>query len=125
MFAGYAAPFCGQLNLTQQAELYHKTVVEITYFVRTLLHLSWHLLTPMKELGGVSWSGKWRIFLLSTLTQIRSKLSHLLGCPRMSCNTGLGAIDDRRASILVILHVAILCWFFWDGGQRSRSKVPR
>jgi hypothetical protein len=34
MFAGYAAPFCGQLNLTQQAILYHKTVVEITYFVR-------------------------------------------------------------------------------------------
>jgi hypothetical protein len=35
MFAGYAAPFCGQLNLTQQAKLYSKTVVEITYFVRT------------------------------------------------------------------------------------------
>lgn len=34
MFAGYAAPFCGQLNLTQQAKLYNKTVVEITYFVR-------------------------------------------------------------------------------------------
>jgi hypothetical protein len=33
MFAGYAAPFCGQLNLTQQAKLYHKTTVEITYFV--------------------------------------------------------------------------------------------
>jgi hypothetical protein len=33
MFAGYAAPFCGQLNLTQQAKLYQKTVVEITYFV--------------------------------------------------------------------------------------------
>jgi hypothetical protein len=33
VFAGYAAPFCGQLNLTQQAKLYHKTVVEITYFV--------------------------------------------------------------------------------------------
>lgn len=33
MFAGYAAPFCGQLNLTQQAKLYHKTVVQITYFV--------------------------------------------------------------------------------------------
>jgi MFS family permease len=36
MFAGYAAPFCGQLNLTQQAKLYHKTVVEITYFVSSL-----------------------------------------------------------------------------------------
>jgi hypothetical protein len=34
MFAGYAAPFCGQLNLMQQAILYRKTVVEITYFVR-------------------------------------------------------------------------------------------
>jgi hypothetical protein len=33
MFAGYSAPFCGQLNLNQQAKLYHKTVVEITYFV--------------------------------------------------------------------------------------------
>jgi len=33
MFAGYAAPFCGQLNLTQQAKLYHKTPVQITYFV--------------------------------------------------------------------------------------------
>lgn len=33
MFAGYAAPFCGQLNLTQQAALYSKTVVQITYFV--------------------------------------------------------------------------------------------
>ena len=36
MFAGYAAPFCGQLNLVQQAKLYHKTVVEITYFVSRL-----------------------------------------------------------------------------------------
>lgn len=36
MFAGYAAPLCGQLNLTQQAKLYHKTVVEITYFVSSL-----------------------------------------------------------------------------------------
>ena len=35
IFAGYAAPLCGQLNLTQQAKLYHKTVVEITYFVST------------------------------------------------------------------------------------------
>lgn len=33
LFAGYAAPFCGQLNLIQQAKLYHKTTVEITYFV--------------------------------------------------------------------------------------------
>ena len=33
LLAGYAAPFCGQLNLTQQAKLYHKSVVEITYFV--------------------------------------------------------------------------------------------
>ena len=33
MFAGYAAPFCGQLNLVQQAKLYHKTTVQITYFV--------------------------------------------------------------------------------------------
>ncbi|RDL40144.1 Uncharacterized protein BP5553_00123 [Venustampulla echinocandica] len=32
LFAGYAAPFCGQLNLIQQSKLYHKTVVEITYF---------------------------------------------------------------------------------------------
>lgn len=36
MFAGYAAPFCGQLNLAQQAKLYHKTVVQITYFVSPL-----------------------------------------------------------------------------------------
>jgi hypothetical protein len=49
MFAGYAAPFCGQLNLTQQATLYHKTVVEITYFVRILVHLSWHLLIPIER----------------------------------------------------------------------------
>lgn len=33
MFVGYAAPFCGQLNLTQQAALYNKSTVEITYFV--------------------------------------------------------------------------------------------
>ena len=33
LFAGYAAPFCGQLNLVQQAALYHKTTVQITYFV--------------------------------------------------------------------------------------------
>ncbi|TVY26801.1 putative MFS-type transporter protein [Lachnellula hyalina] len=32
MFAGYSAPFCGQLNLVQQAKLYHKTTVQITYF---------------------------------------------------------------------------------------------
>jgi hypothetical protein len=49
MFAGYAAPFCGQLNLTQQAKLYHKTVVEITYFVRSFVHLSWHLLIPIER----------------------------------------------------------------------------
>jgi hypothetical protein len=33
MFVGFSAPFCGQLNLNQQAALYHKTVVQITYFV--------------------------------------------------------------------------------------------
>lgn len=33
LFAGYAAPFCGQLNLMQQAKLYNKTTVQITYFV--------------------------------------------------------------------------------------------
>ncbi|RKU48547.1 hypothetical protein DL546_007440 [Coniochaeta pulveracea] len=32
MFVGFSAPFCGQLNLAQQAALYHKTVVQITYF---------------------------------------------------------------------------------------------
>jgi MFS family permease len=32
MFVGFAAPFCGQLNLLQQASLYHKTELEITYF---------------------------------------------------------------------------------------------
>lgn len=32
MFVGFSAPFCGQLNLNQQAALYHKTTVQITYF---------------------------------------------------------------------------------------------
>lgn len=32
MFVGFAAPFVGQLNLIQQAKLYHKTTIEITYF---------------------------------------------------------------------------------------------
>lgn len=32
MVAGFAAPFCGQLNLGQQANLYHMTPVQITYF---------------------------------------------------------------------------------------------
>jgi MFS family permease len=32
LFVGFAAPFCGQLNLLQQAALYHKTTVQITYF---------------------------------------------------------------------------------------------
>ncbi len=36
-FVGYAAPFCGQLNLAQQAALYNKSTVEITYFVRKSL----------------------------------------------------------------------------------------
>jgi hypothetical protein len=33
MFVGFSAPFCGQLNIQQQARLYHKTTVQITYFV--------------------------------------------------------------------------------------------
>jgi hypothetical protein len=33
MFTGFSAPFAGQLNLNQQAALYHKTQVQITYFV--------------------------------------------------------------------------------------------
>ncbi|KAK6073398.1 MFS-type transporter [Seiridium cupressi] len=32
LFAGFSAPFCRQLNLQQQATLYHKTTVQITYF---------------------------------------------------------------------------------------------
>ncbi|KAH8906155.1 MFS general substrate transporter [Coniochaeta sp. PMI_546] len=32
MFVGFSAPFCGQLNIQQQAALYHKTTVQITYF---------------------------------------------------------------------------------------------
>lgn len=32
LFAGFSAPFCGQLNIQQQATLYHKTTVQITYF---------------------------------------------------------------------------------------------
>ena len=32
MFVGFAAPFCGQLNIQQQAKLYHKTTIQITYF---------------------------------------------------------------------------------------------
>jgi len=35
MFVGFSAPFCGQLNIQQQAALYHKTPVQITYFVRS------------------------------------------------------------------------------------------
>jgi hypothetical protein len=33
IFAGYAAPLVGQLSLIQQSKLYHKTSIEITYFV--------------------------------------------------------------------------------------------
>lgn len=33
MFVGFSAPFCGQLNIQQQAVLYEKTPVQITYFV--------------------------------------------------------------------------------------------
>ncbi|KAK0641776.1 major facilitator superfamily domain-containing protein [Cercophora newfieldiana] len=32
MFVGFSAPFCGQLNIQQQAILYGKTPVQITYF---------------------------------------------------------------------------------------------
>ena len=35
MFAGHSAPLCGQLNLTQQAKLYHKTTIQMSYFVRS------------------------------------------------------------------------------------------
>lgn len=31
LFVGFSAPFCGQLNILQQAKLYHKTTVQITY----------------------------------------------------------------------------------------------
>jgi hypothetical protein len=49
MFAGYAAPFCGQLNLVQQSVLYGKTVTEITYFVcaLTLLYQRLQLMHDM------------------------------------------------------------------------------
>lgn len=33
LFMSYSAPFNGQIQIAQQAALYHKTVVEITYFV--------------------------------------------------------------------------------------------
>ena len=36
MFVGFSAPFCGQLNIQQQAELYHKTTIQITYFVSVI-----------------------------------------------------------------------------------------
>lgn len=35
LFTGMSAPFNGQIQLKQQAELYGKTTVEITYFVST------------------------------------------------------------------------------------------
>ena len=34
MFTGFSAPFVGQLNIQEQAALYGKTPVQITYFVR-------------------------------------------------------------------------------------------
>lgn len=35
LFTGFSAPFNGQIQLAQQAQLYGKTTVEITYFVST------------------------------------------------------------------------------------------
>ncbi|KAK4214242.1 major facilitator superfamily domain-containing protein [Rhypophila decipiens] len=42
MFVGFSAPFVGQLNIQQQAALYGKTPVQITYFVGGFL---WHPLS--------------------------------------------------------------------------------
>lgn len=38
VFSGFCGPLAGQLNLYQQAKLYHKTTVEITYAVGALPH---------------------------------------------------------------------------------------
>lgn len=39
VFCGYAVAFNGQVQLVQQATLYHKTTVEIAYFV-TVSHIT-------------------------------------------------------------------------------------
>jgi hypothetical protein len=33
LFIGFSAPFNGQIQIAQQAALYHKSTVQITYFV--------------------------------------------------------------------------------------------
>jgi hypothetical protein len=98
MFVGFSAPFCGQLNIQQQAVLYGKTPVQITYFVRisSTVFYGW-LLTSVGglELGGICWTGNWWLSMVATLQQVRAVLSHLLDARRPARCTDMGSIDDK------------------------------
>lgn len=73
LFAGYAAPFCGQLNLIQQSKLYHKTTIQISYFV-SIKQISIVKLRPnisSTELSILSRPCSRRMVLLAPCREIR------------------------------------------------------
>lgn len=71
LFAGFSAPFNGQIQLVQQAKLYGKTTVEITYFVSTtrLSSKDQRLTCTRSEFSGVRGSALGLLVLVACIQE--------------------------------------------------------
>lgn len=121
MFVGFSAPFCGQLNIEQQAALYHKTTVQITYFVsspRTREREGERQLRGLTraELCGIRRAGYRWISVVAPLAQVRPVVCDLLDSLWATCLPDMGTADDKTRSICIISGVEILLRFLWRHG---------
>ena len=137
LFVGFSSPFCGQINIQQQAALYGKTPVQITYFVSpprpitpsispttpTILTNPIH--PPKPELRRLSRPRNRRLHLVAALPQIRPLLRHILDTLWPARHADLGAVDDEAESIRAVSPVSLLFRFFWRNGFPVGSEIYR
>jgi hypothetical protein len=124
MFAGYAAPFCGQLNLNQQAALYGKTTTEITYFVSNpyLKHHSAQT-NNTTEFRRLRRPRHGRIHLVPSLVQIRPLICNLLGTLSLSRNPNLGTRNDQARPVCTVPRLPLLLRLLRASRERARPAL--
>lgn len=128
MFTGFSAPFVGQLNIQEQAALYGKTPVQITYFVRhTPNPLTSFTLTDTLslELRRLRRPRHRRLPLVAALQQVRPLVRHPLDAGRAARGTNLGAVDDPTGSVRAISGIPVLFCLFRRHRRLARPPVSR
>jgi hypothetical protein len=95
LLMSYSAPFNGQVQIAQQAALYHKTTVEITYFVSgPTNHLPSTLsnLSRFPELSSIWWSRSRLLGMVGSIQEDRPWCCRLLDHALRPRNTALGVL---------------------------------